>query len=221
MTTTLAAPATTTRNLPVRLAAGGLATFFGASLLTAALTPGYSSARDQISALAALDSPHAWIMITGFLVAAASLVATGVAVWRRYAARPSGKVAAGLLMVAAGLMTTAGLARQDCAESRPTCVDHGEATLASTHYWIHQYASLALFVVLISTAFVLIRAVRRTEGFGHLKVPARIVAWTGVILTVSMVTVGFGSFSGLVQRPYLALLFGWPILLAGIAPRPE
>jgi hypothetical membrane protein len=219
MTTTIAAPRT--RNLPVRLAAAGLATFFAASLITAALTPGYRSTRDAISTLAATDSSYAWIMITGFLAAAAGLVATSVAVWRRFAARPSGKVAAGLLVLASGLMVTAGLARQDCAEAVPTCVDHGEATLASTHFWVHQYVSLVLFLVLVSTAFVLIRAVRRTEGFGYLKAPARLVAWTGLVLTVSLVTVGFGSVSGLVQRPYLALLFGWPILLAAIAPREQ
>jgi hypothetical membrane protein len=219
MTTTL--NPVRTRNIPVRIAAGGLATFFAASLATATLTPGYRSTRDAISALAAMDSPYAWLMITGFLAAATGLLATSVAVWRRYAARPSGKVAAGLLVFAAGLMTVAGLARQDCSEAVPTCVDHGEATLASTHFWVHQYVSLLMFLVLVAVAFVLIRAVRRTEGLGYLKVPARIVAWTSLLVTASAVTVGFAPVAGLVQRPYLALLFGWPILLAGIAPRAE
>ncbi len=48
---------------------------------------------------------------------------------------------------------------------------------------------------------------------------ARIVAYTALVLTVSAVTVGFGAYAGLVQRPYLALLFGWPIVPAGSARR--
>jgi hypothetical protein len=31
--------------------------------------------------------------------------------------------------------------------------------------------------------------------------------------------VGFGDYNGLAQRPLLALLFGWPVVAAGIAPR--
>jgi hypothetical protein len=65
----------------------------------------------------------------------------------------------------------------------------------------------------------MIRAVRRTDGFGYLKLPARVVAYGSLLVTVAAMTVGFGAVNGLVQRPYLALLFGWPILLAGIAPR--
>jgi hypothetical protein len=77
-----------------------------------------------------------------------------------------------------------------------------------------------LFVTLVTAAFVLVRAVRRTEGLAHLKVPAPIAAYTGLIVTVAAMIVGFGPLNGLVQRPYPALLFGWPILLAGLKPRP-
>ena len=55
---TQTAPATATKRWQVqaRLGATGVAIFFAASIVTAALTPGYRSTRDQISALAALDS---------------------------------------------------------------------------------------------------------------------------------------------------------------------
>jgi hypothetical protein len=202
-----------------RIGAAGFATFFVASIGTAAVTPGYRTTRDAISALAATDSPYAYVMIAGFMAAAAGLLATGIALWKRYGARTSGKVAAVIVMLCSGLMVAAGLARQDCSEAVETCIDHGKAPLASTHFWVHQYVSLAGFVLLVIAGFVLIRAVRRTEGFGYLKVPARIVAWTNLVVTVAAMTVGFGAINGLIQRPYIALLFGWPILLAGIAPR--
>ncbi|MEV6493386.1 DUF998 domain-containing protein [Actinoplanes sp. NPDC051633] len=198
-----------------KLGIAGIATFFTTSIAVAAVTPGYRSTRDAISALAAMDSPYAYVMIGGFLAAAAGLVATGIAVRQRYGAR----LAAVLLIVSGALMATAGLARQDCSEALESCIDHGEAPLASTHFWVHQYVSLALFLTLVVTSFVLIRAVRRTPGFGYLTGPARIVAWTGLVVTVLAMTIGFGAVNGLVQRPYLALLFGWPTLLAAIAPR--
>jgi hypothetical membrane protein len=213
---TLTAAVTTTNRRPILAIAGaaGVATFFVTSIVVAAITPGYHSTRDAISALAATDSPYAAVMIAGFLAAAAGLVATGAALWRRFGPAP------GIMMViAGGLMATAGLARQDCSEAVPTCIDHDEAALASTHFWVHQYVSLAMFLLLVATAFVLARKVRRTAGFGHLTVPARIVAWSGLLLTVAAMTAGFGAVNGLVQRPYLALLFGWPIALAAIAPR--
>ncbi|MEV6489359.1 hypothetical protein AB0M20_12130 [Actinoplanes sp. NPDC051633] len=100
-----------------------------------------------------------------------------------------------------------------------TQTDYGDGALASSSFWLHQYASLLLFLLLVSASFVLVRAVRRTDGFGFLKVAARTVAYGTLALTVAMVVVGFGDHDGLVQRPYLAVLFGWPILAAAIAPR--
>ena len=223
MSTLSATPTTSTiahrLSVPARLGAAGIATFFGIAVVTAAVTPGYRWTRDGISALAALDSPYAWAMIAGFLAAAAGLLATGLGLWQRFGGVRSGRIGAGLVVVAGGLMATAGVARQDCSDIRPECIDHGDAPLASTHYWVHQYVSLALFLTLVIATFVLVRAARRTEGFGHLAMPTRIVAITGLLLTVSIVTVGYGDLSGLVQRPYLALAFGWPVLLAGWAPR--
>jgi hypothetical protein len=221
MSTLTAARTPTAHRWPLaaRLGAAGVATFFAASIVTAAVTPGYRSTRDQISALAAMDSPHAWLMIAGFLAAAAGLAATGVGLAKRYGGTLSGRIAAGLVLLASPLMVTAGLARQDCSEALESCIDHGAAPLASTQFWVHQYVSLAMFLVLVVAGFALVRAVRRTEGLGYLKVPARVVAYSSLLVTVSAVTVGFGAYAGLVQRPYLALLFGWPILVAGIAPR--
>src|SRR5215212_9035161 len=104
--------------------AAGLAGFFAAAVTTAAITPGYNWIRDAISALAATDSPHAWLMIAGFLAAAAGLAGTGVALWRRFGAHRSGRVAAVLVLLGVPLAVAAGLARQDCSEALTDCVDH-------------------------------------------------------------------------------------------------
>lgn len=211
-------PATTTP-LRNKLGIAGVGGFFAVSVLAAAVTDGYSARRDTISGLAALDKPYAPLMIFGFLLAAAGLIATGVALAKRFGGVLSGRIAAGLVLVSGGLMAVAGLARVDCSEAVATCVDHGDGVGASTSFWIHQFVSLAMFVLLVVAAFVLIRAVRRTEGFGFLTIPARVVAWTGLLVTLAMVVVGFAGNSGLVQRPYLAVLFGWPVLLTAVRAR--
>ncbi|MGK5684042.1 DUF998 domain-containing protein [Actinoplanes sp. URMC 104] len=220
MSTQLETPARTRfRSIPARVGIAGLATFFAASVVAAALTPGYRTTRDPISALAAHDAPYAGLMIFGFLAAAIGLTGTGLALARRFGATLSGRIATGLVLLAAGSMAVAGVARQDCNAVLPTCVDYDEAALASTGFWIHQYVSLGLFLLLVIAMFVLVRAVRRTPGLEYLKVPARVVAYGSLILTVATVTVGFGDYNGLVQRPYLALLFGWPLLLATVTGR--
>ena len=69
MSTITLAPAKT--NVAARLGIIGVGSFFAISVLAAALTPGYRSRRDAISALAAMDKPYAALMIAGFMLAAA------------------------------------------------------------------------------------------------------------------------------------------------------
>src|SRR4051794_41846477 len=66
-----------------RAAAVGAGTFFAAAALLGFVTPGYDPRREAISALAAADAPHAWLMIIGFLAGGTGLVLAGVDLWRR------------------------------------------------------------------------------------------------------------------------------------------
>ena len=68
--------------------------------------------------------------------------------WQRFAGIRSGRVAAVMTGLSGVGMLVAGFARQDCSEYRAGTVDAGEAPLASTHFWVHQYVSLLMFVVL-------------------------------------------------------------------------
>src|SRR4051812_32515664 len=54
---------TTRRVTPVHGAVAGFAVFIAATLIAAAATPGYHPVRENISALASLQAPHAWIML--------------------------------------------------------------------------------------------------------------------------------------------------------------
>jgi hypothetical membrane protein len=210
----------TFNNRLVRVGAAGYAAFAAGVVVVGALNPGYSHVREAMSALAATNARYAGLMIAGFMCLALALIATGVALWRRLSATTSGKLAGGLIIVFGLLAGVSGLARQDCSEQLPSCVDYGQGIGASTHFWVHQYVGLAGFLVLLVALFVLARAVRRTPGLTYLAVPSRIVAFLCLAVLVPMFIFGFEGYQGLVQRPTYALMFGWPLLVAGLRARP-
>ena len=62
-----------------RIAVAGIGCFAVSVAVAGLVTPDYDLRHEAISALAALDSPHAWVMILGFVAAAVGLVAAGLA----------------------------------------------------------------------------------------------------------------------------------------------
>ena len=165
-----AAESTATRGwgMPARIAALGVAGFLIASVIAGSLSTGYSPAREAISALAATDAQHPVIMITGFVLGAIGLGAAAVGIWQRHRATLAGRVATVMIMLGAPGMIVAGFARQDCSERLPSCLDYGKAELATTHFWVHQYVSLAMFVIMSIAMFVLARALWRSVTWRHL-----------------------------------------------------
>jgi hypothetical membrane protein len=204
----------------VHVGAAGVASFFVASIITGALNPGYSHAREAVSALAATDARFAWIMITGFMLSAVGMSSTGVALWRRFVGNRAARVGAGILMIAGPLMVVAGVARQDCSERLSTCVDHGEGTGASTHFWVHQYVSLLLFVLVTVALFVLARGLRREAALSHLAVPTRVAGLFCLLVIVVMIVdemKSIDAYAGLAQRAFVLVQFGWPVVVAAAA----
>lgn len=200
-------------------AVGGAALFFAATLVTGALTPGYSLIRESISGLAAADNRAGGLMIAGFVACAVAFLSTGVLFWQRFAGITSGRVAAVMTGVAGLGMAVAGFARQDCSEYRAGCIDAGEAPLASTQYWVHEFVSLGVFLTMTVMTFVLARALRRSALWSYLAVPTRAVGALLVIGTVGLVVVEFGDYNGVAQRAYVALMMGWPVAVAVLTSR--
>ena len=140
----------------------GVGGFAVAAVVTGLATPGYDPRREAISGLAALDSPHAWIMILGFLLGAVGLLSAGLVLWKHVPTRAA-RVGSGLVVISAALIAVAGLARQDCSDQLATCKDFGDAVNASDSYWVHQQASLLGFLLLIISFFLLASGLRRNN----------------------------------------------------------
>jgi hypothetical membrane protein len=204
-----------------KVGAAGLGAFFLTSVVAGAADPGYSHVREAISALAATDSPGAPVMIAGFMAMAAGTIAVGAGIWRRLHAGVAGRIAAALVTVSGLMMVVAGLARQDCSERLPSCVDHGEAPLASTHFWVHQFVSLGLFLLLTVSMFVMARGLRRSDGWSYL---ARWSKLAGLFCVLSIAELladppALDPYAGLYQRIFVLVLFGWPLLVAAAPAR--
>ncbi|WP_426564341.1 DUF998 domain-containing protein [Angustibacter sp. McL0619] len=195
----------------------GLGGFAVAVAVTGMITPRYDARREAISGLAALDSPYAWIMILGFLSGATALVCAALLLWTRVPAR-AGRLAAGLVGISGLLMAVAGLARQDCSDQLATCKDFGDAVNASGSYWIHEYASLVGFLLLIISFFLLARGLSRTSRLG-LAVASRIIGTLCLAGTALLVVTPPSVVDnyGIVQRLLVALLFGWPVAAGVLA----
>jgi hypothetical protein len=193
----------------------GVSGFLVAGVVTGLVTPAYDFRREAVSALAALDSPHAGWMITGFVAGAVGLVASAVVLWPG-APQRAGRVAAGMLAAAGGLIGVAGFARQDCSDQLPACKDFGEAVEASSSYWVHEYASLLAFLMLLVSFFVLARGLSRT-GHPRLAVVSRTVgaACTTAVALLVVEPPFVVAHYGILQRVVIAALFGWPVV-AGI-----
>jgi len=207
--------------LPARIGALGVAAFLASSLVAGALSHGYHPLPESISALAAVDAQHPVIMITGFVLAAIGLTATGVGIANRHWRSVSGLVAALLIMLAGPAMAVAGFARQDCSDRLPSCLDFGKADQATTHYWVHQYVSLGLFVVMTIAMFVLARALWRSAGWRHLT-GYSLLAGVFCLATIALLLVdppALDPYFGLLNRVFIAVMFGWPVLAAGLPAR--
>ena len=200
---------------PARLAAGGFGVFALSIPLAGAFAPGYSHVRDGISALAATGSPSAPIMIVGFLALALGTAAAGVTLWVRLSVGVAGRVGAAVVLAAGLAMVVVGLNRQDCSELVGACSAAEAAGTLSDHHVVHQLVSLAVFLVLTIAMFPLARGLRKNGGPSGLAVATRLVGVVGVLVIAMMTTVGLGDMGGLVQRLFVALLFGAPVLLAG------
>ena len=195
-----------------RLAVAGPIAFTVAWLFAGLAQEEYSVRREDISALAALDAQHAWIMITGFLLLAAGTVALGVGLVMTLKGRRA--VIGSILVMIAGIgLLVAGLARNDCSGELPACAERVDAGEVSWHSTVHDMVSLVLFLALIAAPLMLAGSFRGAEHWRDLRSYSVVTGVLGFVLLVSFVIGAAGSWSGVLQRVFVSVLFLWIALL--------
>jgi hypothetical membrane protein len=196
-----------------RLSLFGL-TGFAAAILVAGLgTPGYSHRSEAISALGALDAGAPNVMKVGFLFLSAGLLSAGIVLAR--ALRGKAGLAGAVLVLVAGVATIGeAFAREDCSNLKAACAARESANTVSGHHVAHELIGLVMFVALVVGLFLLAAGLRRTAGQRTLAVPTRVAAVTALGLMVWLGSEQYGDNGGLVQRAFVAVACGWPVLLA-------
>jgi hypothetical membrane protein len=191
--------------------AGPLA-FTAAWLVAWPLQEHYSPRREDISALAALDAQHAWIMILGFLALGVGTTALGLGLMESLRGWSS-RVGSAFVMVAGVGLVIAGLARNDCSSELPGCAALVDAGDVSTHHAIHDLVSLLIFLALVVAQVVLARAFGRDAHWRDLRTYSLV---SGVLTLALLVLYGadvIDEWNGVVQRIFLAVPWVWIVVV--------
>jgi len=200
------------RLVPVLGAAG----FGVAAMVGALLAPeSYSSTRDTISVLAAADNRFGPVMMVGFLSLSIGLLVCAWRLWRVVGGF-SGRLAAGMVAVAGGATAVAGLNRIACNPALAGCKARLDAH-APTATVVHGLAALFVFAPLLIAGFALGRACWR-----HGDRPLALVCLAVTTVDVALVVLTEDarlSVAGLLQRIFLTLVVGIPVLVQWRGPR--
>jgi hypothetical membrane protein len=191
----------------------GLAGFAAAILFAGLATPGYSHRSEAISALGALDASAPALMMVGFLFLSVGLLSAGSVLARSL--RGKAGMTGAVLVLAAGVGAIGeAFAREDCSNFTAACAARERADAVSGHHVAHELIGLVMFVALVVGLFLLASGLRRTAGPRTFAVPTRIAAFTAMGLMVWLGSEHYGDNGGLVQRAFVAVACGWPVLLA-------
>jgi hypothetical protein len=191
--------------------AGQLA-FVASWIVAGALDPGYSHLREGISALAANDAAHPWIVATGFAVMGASIAGLGLALTAVLPRRPASSVAVAAFVLAGLAIALHAVFRTDCSLAEAACRARFDAGRLSTATDVHIWLGLVFAAILPISPFALARALwpqpvaalSLSAGIGGVALGA--AAFAGELVDAA---------SGLAQRLGLLLTHAWVLIVAG------
>jgi hypothetical membrane protein len=194
-------------------AVAGPVLFTAAWLVAGSVQDVYSPRREDISALAALDAQHAWIMIAGIVALGLSLMALGLGIVGAIEDGRGATVGAILLVVSGLAFVVAGFARDDCSSELRACKERVKAGNVSWHHQVHDNVGIAVFLVLVLAPLLLARAFRRDNRWRDLR---RYSLVTGALTLVSLLIFGgdsFAGWNGLAERVLIAIPLVWVAIL--------
>jgi Protein of unknown function (DUF998) len=187
----------------------GVAAFWSAILVAAALEPGYSNRRDYVSTLAANGADHGELAVLGILAAAGSMIAAAVLV------RPLSVTAAIAVGVAGIGFVIAAFTRLECPDGAAGCGLGGRFEISGSteigHWTATTLSSILLIGGMAIVGVTLVRRGRPLTGIGSLAAAA---FTAGAFLATG------GDDPGGVQRVGIVVATGWlaAVALVELAP---
>jgi hypothetical membrane protein len=195
------------RRVPVAIAAllvlGGLALFWGALLVAAAVNPAYSHRRDYVSTLAAHGAAHGWLGVLAIAAAGGAMVPAGILI------RPLSRPAAVAFVLAGIGFVVVSFSRLDCPNGAARCGLGGRFAISGstevTHWTAATFSTVLVIAGIALTSLALFHERRTLPGLLTLAAAA---VTAGAFLATG------GQTPGEEQRVGILVATGW---LAAIA----
>ena len=145
-------PASGTRRALGWCAVAGCVLFTVASFVAWSAQDVYGPRREDISALAAVDAQHAWIMIAGIVALGLGLLALGLGLRGVIHDGRSTTIGPVLLVLTGFSFVVAGFARNDCSSELRACEERVNAGDVSWHHGLHDAVGVAALRLLSDRA---------------------------------------------------------------------
>jgi hypothetical protein len=185
------------------LVLAGLALFWGAILVAAAVNPEYSHRRDYVSVLAAHGAEYGWLGVLAIAAAGGAMLPAGVLV------RPLSRAAASAIVLAGIGFVIAAFTRLDCPNGAARCGLGGRFAISGSTDVTHwTAATVATALVIACIALTGLRLLRIRRPLPGLLTLAAAAVTAGAFLATG------GQTPGEKQRVGIVVATGW---LAAVA----
>lgn len=185
------------------LVLAGLAVFWGALLVAAAVNPAYSHRRDYVSPLAAHGAEHGWLGVLAIAAAGGAMLPAGLLV------RPFSRIAATAIALAGIGFLIVAFTRLDCPNGAARCGLGGRFAISGakdiTHWTAATLATTLLIAGIALTGLALLRVRRILPGLLTLAAAA--------VTTTAFLATG-GETPGEEQRVGIVVATGWLVAVA-------
>ena len=195
------------------LAVVAFGTFIVAVVDAGIRNPGYRPFSEAVDGLGAQNAVAPNAMQIGFVALAVATVAAGVALMRSL--RSTQGLVGSALVAAAGLGEAAlAFVRQDCSIEREGCAFAETSSTLSTEHFVHRILAVSLALALVVALWFLAAGLRRAPTADRL---ARLTMAAAAVSTFVFIWFGsalYGGLGGAVEKLLIALVYGWPVVLA-------
>jgi hypothetical protein len=202
------------------LAVAGTVAAIVAWVMASLTQPGYRSARDDLSALAAGGADHPWITMTGELALGLGIIALAAGLAAELAGLEV-TVGACVLVVAGVAAAIQALAREDCLAQRASCTARVHAGHVSWHHTLHEMTSGLAFLAILAAPLVFAPAFRRDGRWRSLATYSLVTTALGFALLIAYVATAETAFGGLGQRVFLFVPLAWIVVTGTRLARPR
>lgn len=194
-------------------AIAGQFAFTAAWIVAGALDPGYSHLRSGVSALAADDAAHPWIVTAGIVVLGLSIAAVGPAVLSILPRRTAATVAAVAFVLAGLVIVLVAVFPVECDLANPACEARFKAGHLSTATDVHLWLGFVYDVVFLVTPFAIARAAWPRPAAGLALAAGLFGIAVGLALFPGE---NVDDLGGLFQRFGLLLTHAWVLIVAAV-----